>query len=187
MKVHKVGIGLATALLVASSAGCGRVADKATTKVSEKGLEKVIEGQTGGKVDLDTKRGGFKVQTKDGSKVQTGSGSSLPDDWPKVIALPSGFEIKMSTTTKESGKPLKTVMATGNGDGTKIFATYKKNLESAGYEIESESSSEIDSNSQMRQLTAQSGTSNVTVMVTTDDNKGKANLILSTSTDPGDG
>ena len=183
MNVHKVGIGLASALLVVSSTGCGKVADKATNKVSEKGLEKVIEGQSGGKVDLDVKGGGFKVQTKDGSKVQSGSGSSMPDDWPKVLALPKGFQIKMSTTTKDSGNPLQTVMASGNGDGAKIFATYKKNLESAGYEIESESSSEIDSNNQMRQLTAGRGASNATVMVTTDHSKGKANLILSASTD----
>lgn len=183
MKVHRIGIGLATALLVISSAGCGKIADKAAKKVTEKGVEKTIESKTGGKVDLDTKDGGFKVETKDGSKVQMGSNASLPDGWPKILALPKGFKVNVSTTTMDDETPRKSVTATGKGDGAKIFATYKKNLKSAGYEIESESSADVGGDNQMLQLRAESGKSNVSVTVSTDDSKVIANLGVSTSTD----
>lgn len=186
MKVNRIGIGFATAMLVISSAGCGKIADKATKKVTEKGLEKTIESQTGGKVDVDAKGGGFKVETKDGSKVQMGGSASLPAGWPKILELPKGFEVNMATTTKDDETPRKSVMATGKGDGAKIFATYKTNLESAGYEIESESSADTGGGNQMRQLSAESGKSNVSVTVSTDDKKVVVSLGVTTSTDQSD-
>lgn len=53
-------------------------------KAGERLTESIIEGATGGKVDVDSKDGNFSVQSEDGdSSVSYGSDQELPDDFPK--------------------------------------------------------------------------------------------------------
>lgn len=181
MKTQKLAIGIATALLVVGTTGCGKVADKVGKKVTEKGLEKTIEHQSGGKVDIDSDDGGLRMKTKDGSEYQLGSGSKLPDDWPKLLALPEGFKVAMSTTMQIDESPRSTVTATGKGDPKKIYTTFKKRIESAGYEIDSESSMGAGGDSSMERFAATKADSRLSVMVSADSDKGEVALSLVTS------
>lgn len=103
---HRAGFAAAAFALVLTTAGCGKIAEKA----AEKATEKAIEAGTGGKVDIDGKNGSFKIETDEGSmtfdadeksggmSIETKdgsfrSGSEIPDTWPGDVPLPPGMEV----------------------------------------------------------------------------------------------
>lgn len=100
--------GALTALLLLAP-GCGKVAEKAV----KKGSEKLIEDQTGGKVDIgkDGKlsvktsdgevkidSGGYSFKSSDGESV-IGAGAKVPKNWPKMLALPKDAKVTTSVTS----------------------------------------------------------------------------------------
>ncbi|MFA6537597.1 MAG: hypothetical protein WCT18_04360 [Patescibacteria group bacterium] len=56
----------------------------------EKGIEKQIEKNLGGNVDLDLKNEGMKIETENGVTLETGENVSLPTDFPKDVFVPEG-------------------------------------------------------------------------------------------------
>lgn len=178
-KTHKFFAAAAIAALVTTGTGCGKIADKAAEKVTKKGIEKTIEHKTGGKVDIDTDGdGGFSYQTKDGSKYQAGSNATLPGDWPKLLAIPKGFKIITSTTSKDDRDSLSVVTAHGKGDPAKLFDTYKKRVEDAGYEIANETSMGDDESGFMKNFIAGNDQTSLHVSVSYDPDEKQVLLTL---------
>lgn len=102
----------ALAALLMLAPGCSKVAEKAV----EKGGEKLIEGQTGGKVDIG-KDGNLSVKTSDGEikldedgysmktsdgEAVIGAGAKVPKNWPKLLALPKDAKVMSSITSGDT-------------------------------------------------------------------------------------
>lgn len=89
-------------------AGCG-----GSEEAAEKAAEKAIEAQTGDKVDIETGKDGkdsVTIKDKNGtSKFSTGT--ELPDNWPKELALPEGVEPLAVSEMEGPTGPQQTVSA----------------------------------------------------------------------------
>ena len=135
-----------TAALLLS--GCGAVAEKATEKATEKALESGGDG----KVDIDTKNGTVKVETKDGTftsdengaKVESKDGDStfsagdtttLPEGWPDELAPPDGTKLLSSSTIAQDGKDVMAVLGEVDGSVKDVYTDIKNQLEGAGFEL----------------------------------------------------
>jgi len=103
----------ASALLVFGLSGCANPIDELVQQGTEQAIEKAVEDATGGQVDIDT-----------------GSGASVPTDWPTEIPVPDG-EIQLSAKNPD-GMVLAVLAAAGSQD------TVIADLESAGYTIASD-------------------------------------------------
>ncbi len=160
------------AILTLAAVGCG----KSPTEI---GLEKIIESQTGGDVDLDLDGdGGFSIQTEDGSmtidedgnfavvgrdgEVVTGSGDSegnmtfegedgsftmsqgsdIPDEWPSAVPVPEGLAVTSSSVMGNDANGSAITLAGTADDGEAFASDYSAALEAAGFESESEFSSD---------------------------------------------
>jgi len=155
---------LAGAVIVAAvlgTAGCGKAADK----LSEKAVEKGIEAQSGGKVDIDGNKvkitgkdgevsyeadgkGNVKITGKDGESSSTyGDGAKLPNGWPAVVKLPADLKLTSSSTNSTSDGKTMMVMAESSIDVKKMFEDFKSQLEKAGFDITGESMTESDGSS----------------------------------------
>jgi len=116
-----------TGSVLIAAVGCGKISEKATEKLVEKG----IEAGTGGKVDIDPDSGKFRFENEDGAldfdaeqggmsfesddgSFQTGAG--MPDGWPEDIPLPSGFEVVSGHSMEEGDS--RAVGIAGEADGT---------------------------------------------------------------------
>ncbi len=68
--------------------GCDSLKERLTRKLSEKAAETLIESQSGEKVEIDSKAGTMRVQSKDGKGTMTlGIDTKVPDNFPKSIPL----------------------------------------------------------------------------------------------------
>lgn len=121
---------VATSLLV----GCGAAAEK----VSERATEKMVEEQTGGKVDIDTDGdGSVEIETEDGA-MSFGTGE-VPAEWPEDIALPDDLEVQSGTTSDSSDGRLVAVVGATGETPEELLARYEEEL--ADWEISGESTS----------------------------------------------
>lgn len=178
------GAALAGAVLF-GAAGCGKIAEKASEKIVEKG----IEAGTGGKVDIDSKGGGFSVETDEGSmrfdadeggfrmESDDGSyqaGSGMPDDWPSDVPLPPGFEPLTGHTMKDGDTENLSVQGAVGGDGESVMAFYDDAL--SGWKEENRTSMGSD---EYRQLSTHwsKGDRTISVMVFEDAEDGTTAII----------
>jgi hypothetical protein len=104
-------------------------------KIGEKIIEKTIETQTGGKVNVDTSNGEVNIQSGDGSaKYSAGGNVTLPDGFPKELILASDAKPFIATSGEES----MTVGYFTNEDKTALWEKYKTNLVAGGWKKEME-------------------------------------------------
>lgn len=118
-----------------------------------------------GNVDED---GGVDVQSEDGS-FSSATGSELPDGWPGAVPEPDGLEIEGSSSIADDASEAYTVV--GVPDGDDWVDDYGSALESAGFALDSEFTSD---GAVQRQYTG-SGYS-VSVGVFSDDAGGQATV-----------
>lgn len=94
-------------LLPFTLTGCDSLKERLTRKFSEKAAETLIESQSGEKVEIDSKAGTMRVQSKDGKGTMTlGIDTKVPDNFPKSIPLYPEAKLMTSmggTTDKGDG------------------------------------------------------------------------------------
>lgn len=149
-----------SAALLLGATGCGKIADKATEKIVEKG----IEAGTGGKVDIDSKGGGFSIETDEGSmrfdadeggfrmENDEGSyqaGSGMPEGWPSDVPLPPTFEPLTGHSFRDGESENLSVQGSVDADGDSVIAFYDDAL--SGWDEQNRSSMGDDD---FRQLSA---------------------------------
>jgi hypothetical protein len=128
MNKQKLAIGALTfsAMLVLS--GCGPDLGKAI-------VEKTIESQTGGKVNVDADKGEMTIKSKEGDISASGTGSAtLSADFPKDIYIAPDAQIMVSLANGQN-KSYSAVYTTGM-TASEIYAKYKKDLAAKGWAIE---------------------------------------------------
>jgi len=98
-------------------------------KFAEKMVEKTIESQTGGKVDVDTNSGTMDFKSEDGTmQVSTGGEVSLPDGFPEELILASDAKVVLATSADKT-----TSVAYESDDAAAdLFADYKEKLADMG-------------------------------------------------------
>jgi hypothetical protein len=127
---------LAVVLLAAviMLSGCG-LTDWAGKKAGEKIMEKTIESQTGGKVNVDTSNGEVNIQSGDGNaKYSAGGNVTLPDGFPKEFIMASDAKPFIAT----SGEGSMTVGYFTNEEKTALWEKYKNDMVAGGWKKEME-------------------------------------------------
>lgn len=131
---------LVCGVLLLGATGCGKIAEKASEKVLEKG----IEAGTGGKVNIDADGGklsfeneegswsfdedeGIAVETEDGSFR---SGMGMPDGWPDDVPLPPGFEPVTGHSMSEEDSTAVGVAGTVDASPEQVMGFYEDALSS---------------------------------------------------------
>jgi hypothetical protein len=79
-------------------AGCGK---SLSERATEYAVEKAVEQQTDGNVDLDLNDGQISYTDNEGNKVQYGQNIALPSDFPKAVPVYKGSTILTTATTPE--------------------------------------------------------------------------------------
>ena len=103
-KLRNVALVVATAALLVGSAGCGKIADKASEQIAER----IIEKQTGGKVDIQKDGEKIKIETDEGTIT---GGASIPDGWPSDIPLPKDLRVIGGSAIKDGDQTVYSVAA----------------------------------------------------------------------------
>ena len=109
--------------VVLTSAGCGKVSEKASEKIAEK----AIEAGSGGNANVDIDGDGVVIETEEGTyradgegnvRIETEDGTytagtgDLPEGWPDEIPLPDDLEIVSSSRMGDEAQILLSVVGT---------------------------------------------------------------------------
>lgn len=86
---RNIGLSLA-AVLSLVIVSCGTLAEKGTERL----LEKAIESESGGDVDIDLDDGGISVSGTGGESIVVGEGASIPDSL--TMPVPEGGTVLLS-------------------------------------------------------------------------------------------
>jgi len=112
------GMVLVSSLLLSSCNLGQKVSQNASNKIAEK----IIESQSGGKIDVDSNNGKVIIKTEDGqSEFSAGSEIKLPDNFPKELILAIDAKIIMSTSSDQGAS----VTYVTNSSQEEIVTKYK--------------------------------------------------------------
>ena len=104
----------------------------------ERMIERAIERETGGRVDIDTDGGGtmtFEGDNGEQFSVTAGEQASLPDNWPSEVAIMDDATITYAGSMMgASGGGLTTVF-TSRAAKAEVVDFYRRTLADAGYTI----------------------------------------------------
>lgn len=182
MDGHRKLAALAVGAALVAAAGCGKVADKVASKAASHATGDKID-INGNKVSATDKDGNSvqvngdgssKINTKDGS-FSSGSGTKLPDGWPKALDPPSGTVLTTASTTKDgTGGTIMAVSGEVKGSVPDVAAGLKSQVTGAGYDVQSSGDSgggsflvATDAKTQVSaQVTAGSDSGTSTVIIT---------------------
>ena len=167
-----------TAILLAIvfTGGCkGRIVQNLT----ENAIEKAIEQESGGNVDVDLDDGEITIQGEDGEvnistddetvEIQSddgeatfGTGADLPEGFPSGVPVYDNMTITTSWKSSADGKDNYSITAVSEDNVDDVFGWYKSELE--GWEIEGEFSLDTDEGKNAS-LGAKNGAMELTLMV----------------------
>jgi hypothetical protein len=169
----KQKIFLATSMLgaVIVLSGCWPFPSK--DEIGQKIVEKAIESQTGGKININTDKGTVDINTKDGS-LSTGKEVKIPENFPKDIFVFSDAQVvfAMSGTSGEKSYSISYFTASTPEDA---FAKYKEEMVSKGWQKESE----MDMGAQGKIVNFKKGQLSIMVTIGTsedEESKGKTQI-----------
>ena len=104
--------------------------------------ELASEEPAGGRdVDVDAD-GNVTVTDEDGSTTEFGTGAELPDGWPADLAPPGSVDILTTSSGSTDGRTTLLLTAESEGAVGDLYASFKAQLEGAGYTITGDSSGE---------------------------------------------
>ena len=160
-----------TVILVTATfffSGCG-------PNLGEKIMEKTIESQTGGKVDINADKGEMTIKTEQGDINVSGDGNaSLNKDFPKDIYIATDAQIIMSMANGQDGSY--SVAYTTGMKIEDIYAKYKEELAAKGWSADSQTEMTFG---ESKTLLFNKGTQRLTLLVGTsqdDQSTGKTHV-----------
>lgn len=107
-----------------------------TDWAGKKAVEKTIESQTGGKVDINPDSGTMNVNTKDGS-ISAGKEAKIPDTFPKDIFIYPDAQITFSMAGSNADKSFSVAYSTATSPED-AYSKYKDEMAKNGWTKESE-------------------------------------------------
>ena len=149
-------------------------------EIGQKIMEKAIESQTGGKVDVDADKGIMSVDTKDGS-FSAGENVKIPDNFPKDIFVLSDAKVAFAMSGAAGEKSYSISYFTSTTP-EEAMSKYKDEMIKNGWQKENET----DMGTQGKILNFKKG--QVSVMITLgtsedEENKGKTQISVITAED----
>jgi len=108
-------------------------------RITEEAIEKAIEGESGGNVEIDIsggEEGKVSISSEDG-EITLGSGAELPEGFPENVPVYGDMEIASSYKNTEDDKIFYSITAESAKSVEEIFEWYKDEL--SGWSIENES------------------------------------------------
>ena len=137
MQKKQKAVALATmAMAVVMLSGCG-CTEWANKKIGEKIVEKGLEAQMGGKVDINSSKGESTLKTEDGAITFSETGAALPENFPKDVFVYDDAKIAMAITGTADEKSY-SISYTTKASEIDAFTKYKQEMEKNGWKKESE-------------------------------------------------
>ncbi|MFZ2188242.1 MAG: hypothetical protein WAV73_01615 [Candidatus Moraniibacteriota bacterium] len=167
MNKQKIAIGVVAFIAMLALSGCG-------PNVGEKIMEKAIESQTGGKVNVNANNGEMTIKSKEGDISASGTGSAtLSADFPKDIYIAPDAQIMVSLANGQN-KSYSAVYTTGM-TASEIYAKYQEDLALKGWAIEPQT--EINTGD-AKMIQYKKGTSRLNLIVGLSQDKSKTHVQL---------
>jgi len=111
-------------------AGCNKIAEKA----GEAAVEKMIEAETGGDVDMDIDGGKVTFKDEDGTVTSVvGEGAKMPENWPAALPQYPGSNVEMAHSVSGEHGEAWTVYMTTPDEPAKVAEFYDGKATAAGY------------------------------------------------------
>jgi ABC-type phosphate transport system ATPase subunit len=114
--------------VVLVGAGCGKSASQYAT---ERTAEKLIEKQTGGKVNIDTSNNTVKYQTKEGT-FQSGDNVQIPANFPKDIYIAEG---KVVSAISNNENDIHSISIQSSEKASDLAKKYEEKFKADGWKI----------------------------------------------------
>lgn len=169
------------ALLLVGMVFYNFVSNKLAKGTAEKFMEKNLERVTGNKVDVKVGQSEDEVEytfkSEDGS-MTVSSKSELPDDFPSDIPIYSNCEVKGSMKISKDDRM--TVTFECSDELKNILDFYKREFPEMGWTVSSAYDLEDGG-----MVSADKGEASTNIIVSKDDDTGKANMVLSYGEDRG--
>ena len=146
----KISTGIIILASISFLSGCGETI-----------INKTVESQTGGKVNIDASKGEMNIKTDDGEVSLSGEGlATLNPNFPKDIFIASDAKIQLSTVSEKSGSYSVAYITEMKVD--EIYAKYKEDLGEKGWVADSQT--EINS-VDLKTTIFKKGAKRLTVMI----------------------
>ena len=101
-------------------------------KVGTKMAEKVLEAQTGAKVDINSNGGDVTIKTDNGqTQYSTGGEAKLPDGFPQELVIVNDAKVIMASSSDNGSS----VTYLTNDDQTAVFDKYHNGLPGLGWKL----------------------------------------------------
>lgn len=140
------------ALIVLS--GCG-------PNIGEKMVEKSIESQTGGRVDINSDKGQMNITSNEGDFSMSGEGTAtLSSDFPKDIFIASDAKIIFSMANEKDKSYSAAYVTDMSVDD--VYSKYKSDLEGRGWASDAKTEMSYDNS---KAVTYKKGAQSVMVIV----------------------
>jgi hypothetical protein len=149
-------------------------------KIGQTIMEKAIESQTGGKVNIDAEKGTMNVDTKDGS-FSAGENAKIPDNFPKDIFVFSDAKV-IFAMNGVSGEKSYSIAYFSAVTPVEAMGKYKDEMTKIGWQKENE----MDLGAQGKILNFKKDQARVMVTIGTsedEENKGKTQIGVTTTED----
>jgi hypothetical protein len=106
-------------------------------KVGEKIMEKTIESQTGGKVNVDADKNEMTINSEQGSTTFSGGGNAkLPDNFPNDVFIFDDKQIIMSSSGTSADDFSVSYVTSVSAD--EVFSKYKSEMVAKGWKKDSD-------------------------------------------------
>ncbi|MFZ2975515.1 MAG: hypothetical protein WA055_02720 [Candidatus Moraniibacteriota bacterium] len=125
-------------ILTLTLSGCG-LGEMAQKKAGEKIIEKAIESQTGGKVDINSGKNTMDITTNEGNvSVSNDGDGKLPANFPNDIFIFSDAKITVSTSNAAQPGSFSVSYSTASATQDTAFEKYKTEMTGSGWVKETE-------------------------------------------------
>lgn len=141
--------------------------ENAEQKIGEKIMEKAIESQTGGKVNVDTDNDQMNINTKDGNLSMSSTGEAkIPENFPTDIYVAEDAKVNFAASNLGTGKDVSIAYITA-ASLDDVSEKYKQEMTKNGYTKDTE----MDMGSQGKVLTFKKGQTTASILIGQSQNK----------------
>lgn len=163
----KIGLIIFVCLFCVAVSGCGQ------KSYVENKVEKELEKNLGGKVDVDVDDNAVEIETEDGGLLQAGENVSLPDDFPEDVYICEGQIMSVAQNLGVAGFQ---IVIKSSDETQALGEIYKEKLAEQGWEIIS-----TFGMGDAYMISAKKGDRSVTVTIGVDEDGEGTNVILNVS------
>ncbi len=159
-------VSIISVVLIALFLTTGCLGQRIAETITGEAIERAIEEESGGEVDIDISEGEMTIKTDEG-EMTFGESAELPDGFPSAAPVYPDMTIVTAWTVTEEGKENFSISASTSDPGEKVFNWYKAEMSS--WEIESEFTSDMGEDGVTFSINGNNGTYNLSVLILEDD------------------